>query len=155
MIRVKKLIFSLLLPLAAGMLSFLLAGGKEVRGLYALFPKPAFALPGIAFPIVWTALYLMMGISEYLFSGSVSYEPAMGRMYWFQLLLNILWLPLFFRFRWLTAALILLLALALSVLTLFLMVRRANQISALLLLPYLLFLCYAAYLNYGIMALTA
>ena len=155
MIRVKQLLFSLLLPLGTGVVSYLLAGGERVRELYAVFPKPPFSLPGWAFPVVWTALYLLMGLSYYLFRTSVSFEEPMRRMYLMQLLLNLLWLPVFFRMQRFGTALVIVCVLALSVLTLILMVQRASRVSAWLLAPYLAFLLYAGYLNYGVMALSA
>ena len=155
MIRVKQLLFSLLLPLGTGAISYLLAGGERVRELYAVFPKPLFSLPGWAFPIVWTVLYLLMGLSYYLFRTSVSFEEPMRRMYLMQLLFNFLWLPVFFRMQQFGVALVIVCVLALSVLTLILMVRRASRVSAWLLAPYLAFLLYAGYLNYGVMALSA
>ena len=79
----------------------------------------------------------------------------MRRMYLMQLLLNFLWLPVFFRMQQFGAALVIVCVLALSVLTLILMVRRASRVSAWLLAPYLAFLLYAGYLNYGVMALSA
>ena len=57
------LIISILIPLAVGSLSALFSGNMSS---YSMFEKPAFSPPGFIFPIVWTVLYILMGISSYL-----------------------------------------------------------------------------------------
>ena len=54
------LIISILIPLAVGSLSALFSGNMSS---YSMFEKPAFSPPGFIFPIVWTVLYILMGIS--------------------------------------------------------------------------------------------
>ena len=61
-------IIFLLIPLAAGALSALFTG--NMSGSYASFTKPSFAPPGILFPIIWTILYLLMGVSSYIVAQS-------------------------------------------------------------------------------------
>lgn len=154
MIRVKLLIRSLLLPLAVGLLGSLVTGMKETRALYAVLPKPPFAPPGIVFPIVWTALYLLMGLSAYLVRVKAPQETVYFRLYYFLLLLNFLWMPLFFKLCWFGWALIDIGVMAAVLLVMMLAVRRVSLAAMLMQIPHLLWLLYAGYLNYGIMALT-
>ena len=90
-------IMFLLIPLAAGSISALLSG--NMSGSYASFAKPSFAPPGILFPIVWTILYLLMGISSYLTVQSDHPDkcPAL-LIYFIQLFFNFVWSILFFGF---------------------------------------------------------
>lgn len=155
MIRLKLLLQSLLLPLGVGLVSFLVAGGSgNVRSFYQLLPKPEFALPGWAFSWVWTVLYLMIGWSDYLARTSVSADDRTRRVYLFQLLLNGLWMPVFFRACWFGWGLVLIGMIVLAVLVLILMLRRSAPLAGWLMVPYLVFMLYAGYLNYAIILLT-
>ena len=87
MIRLKLLLRCLLIPLAAGLAGSLLGGG--MRALYALYPKPPFSPPGLVFPIVWTALYLAMGVSDYLCRTGAD-TPLRRQVYSVQLALSAL-----------------------------------------------------------------
>ena len=91
----KKLLLCLALPLAVGGLAALLSGGMD---LYKELDRPPLSPPGWVFPVVWSALYLLMGYASYrvLESGA---EPAKIRKAWIfyglQLAANFLW-PLLF-----------------------------------------------------------
>lgn len=153
MVRVKLLVKSLLLPLGAGLLVSILIGGREVRALYALLPKPHLSPPGIVFPIVWTILYLLMGISYYLMRVKAPQDAAFRRLYGFQLLLNVLWAPLFFKLCWFGWALVDLVALGVVLVVMLLVMRKSSLTAMLLQLPYLLWVLFAGYLNFGILSL--
>ena len=73
----KKIIISILIPLAVGGLAALITGGS--MDIYTYLNKPALAPPSIVFPIVWTILYILMGISSYLIyeSNDESKEKAL------------------------------------------------------------------------------
>ena len=88
-------IIFLLIPLAAGALSALFTGNMSVS--YASFTKPSIAPPGILFPIIWTILYLLMGVSSYIVAQSdhPDKRPAL-RTYFIQLFFNFMWSILFF-----------------------------------------------------------
>lgn len=153
-VHFKKLIGSLFLPLSAGLIASILSGGGSgIRQVYESLPKPPFSPPGIVFPIVWTILYLLMGISAYLAKNSVSDTTAFHRVYYVQLLLNILWPVIFFRLQWFGLALVDLGILILLIAVMLLILRRLSVKAMLLQLPYLLWCIYAAYLNYGILSL--
>ena len=88
-------IIFLLIPLAAGALSALFTG--NMSGSYASFTKPSFAPPGILFPIIWTILYLLMGVSSYIVAQSDHPDKHLAlRTYFIQLFFNFMWSILFF-----------------------------------------------------------
>ena len=88
-------IIFLLIPLAAGALSALFTG--NMSGSYASFTKPSFAPPGILFPIIWTILYLLMGVSSYIVAQSDHPDKLLAlRTYFIQLFFNFMWSILFF-----------------------------------------------------------
>jgi len=147
--NIKRFLLSLAIPLAVGALSTLVSGGMAD---YATLNKPPLSPPGWVFPVVWTVLYLLMGYASYriLQSGA---EPAAIRRallpYWLQLLANFLWSPVYFGLEWRLAAFgILLILWGLICLT----IKRFSNIDGKagdLLLPYLLWVTFAGYLNFG------
>ena len=154
MIRVKLLLRCLLIPLGVGFLGSVLAGGGSMRELYALLPKPPFSPPGILFPVVWTVLYLMMGVSDYLCRCESGDSPLRRQVYWIQLVLSGIWPFIFFRLTWFGWALVELAVLLVAVVLLTFLSRRASAPAAALLLPYILWVLYAGYLCWGVFTLS-
>lgn len=150
-IKWKQLIICVAVPLAVGALAALLTrGGMED---YADMYKPLLSPPAWVFPVVWTLLYVAMGVASYLvYTSSASPERIRRAMrsYVLQLAANFIWPLLFFllgayllAFIWL----ILLFALALSCALRFGYIdARAGKLMA----PYLVWLFFAAYLNLGV-----
>lgn len=68
-----SLIIAILIPLAVGSFSALISGNMS---LYSTINKPAFSPPSIVFPIVWTILYVLMGISSYIIYSSDSADKT-------------------------------------------------------------------------------
>ncbi len=142
-----KSAFIVAIPILVGALSgFLIRNNVYI---YDVLIKPPFALPANLFSVVWGILYLLMGISLLLYLKS-DYSPDGVTLFAFQLLLNFFWSIVFFNFRAFLAAFILLVVLfvfvALTVSTFY----KASKVSGILLIPYLLFLIYAGYLNFGV-----
>ena len=147
-IKWKQLLPALMLPLALGGLSAWLNRGAMAD--YAVLNKPPLSPPGWLFPVVWTLLFLLMGLAAYL----VAVSPVSGsrreralRLYLVQLGFCFFWGSLFFGRGARFAAcvwLLLLLGLALVCCLLFWHIHRR---AGALLLPYLLWLLFAAYLN--------
>ena len=136
----------------------LLSGWRTRAGAasYAeMMQKPPLAPPGWVFPVVWTALYALMGISAariWLAPPS----PARNRglnLFWLQLAVNFLWSPIFFNVRAYGFALIWLLLLWVLVLLMILQFRKVDLPAALLQVPYLIWVTFAAYLNWGVFRL--
>lgn len=146
----KTLLLCLAVPLAAGGIGALLAGGFGEN--YGAMYKPLLSPPGWVFPVVWTVLYLLMGYAGWLVLTSDASEPRRRRaltVFGVQLLLNMLWPLLFFRLGWYGFAFVWLLLLILAVLLCLLLFRYIVKRAGDLLVPYLLWLFFAAYLNLG------
>ena len=146
----KTLLLCLAVPLAAGGIGALLAGGFGES--YGAMYKPLLSPPGWVFPVVWTVLYLLMGYAGWLVLTSDASEPRRRRaltVFGVQLLLNMLWPLLFFRLGWYGFAFVWLLLLILAVLLCLLLFRYIVKRAGDLLVPYLLWLFFAAYLNLG------
>ena len=147
----KTLLPCLLIPPAAGGLGALLAGGFGES--YGAMYKPLLSPPGWVFPIVWTALYLLMGCASYLVLTSEASEPRRRRaltVFAVQLGINLLWPLFFFRLGWYGFAFVWLLLLIAAVLACRLLFRYIDKRAGDLLLPYVIWLFFAAYLNLGV-----
>lgn len=147
----KTLLLCLVIPLAAGGIGALLAGGFS--GSYEAMYKPLLSPPGWVFPVVWTLLYLLMGYASYLVYTSEASMPRKRRaltVYGVQLVINLLWPLFFFRLGWYTFAFIWLLLLIAAVLLCRMLLRYIEKRAGDLLLPYLIWLFFAGYLNLGV-----
>lgn len=149
----KKLLLLLAIPLAVGGLSALLSGPMDT---YAQMEKPPLSPPGWVFPVVWTVLYLLMGYSSYLIATSDADQTSKKKalvLYGAQLAANFVWSLIFFRAGMPLAAFLWLIFLWVLI---FMTIRAFSRISeraADLLLPYLLWVTFAGYLNFGIFLL--
>ena len=145
-----QFLFCLALPLAVGGLAVLVSGDSD---LYDQLIQPPLSPPGWVFPVMWTILYLLMGYASYLVwtSGmekAVVY-PALGA-YLVQLFFNFLWTVVFFGLVRFAAAFLVLVLLWIAI---FITIRRFFPISPLagkLLIPYLIWVSFAGYLNAGV-----
>lgn len=147
-IQWKKLFICLAVPLAVGIVSALLT--QNSMQLFASVNKPPLSPPGWLFPVVWTILYLLMGAASYLIvTSGQDYTSALA-VYGMQLAFNFMWSIIFFNLElYLTAFIWLVILWLLIVET----IRQFNQISrtaGLLLIPYLLWVTFAGYLNLAI-----
>lgn len=149
-LQLKKLIVSLALPLGVGFLSTLISGGmREYQGLN----QPPLSPPGWVFPIVWTALYLLMGYASYRIwtaDTNPDYKRRALIMYGIQLFLNFLWPIVFFGLEWRLAAFFLLLLLWLAIFITMRLFSNIDERAGDFLLPYLLWVTFAGYLNLGV-----
>ncbi len=136
-----------------GALSAALSGGS-FSVFYQTLEKPAFAPPGWIFPVVWSILYVLMGISAYLIwkSDVSDRKPAM-LLYFSQLFANFLWSPVFFGLKSLKGAAVIAIALLILITAMMISFYRICKASAYLNIPYLLWAVFAAYLTIGILVL--
>ena len=148
----KRLLFiCIAIPVLVGIVAGLLT--KNGMEAFEMVTKPPLSPPGWLFPVVWTLLYVLMGISSYLIiTSDASQEEITGaiRLYAYQLLVNFLWPTFFFNFQWYFFALLWLILLWLLV---FLMIRSftgISRVAAFMNIPYLIWITFAAYLNAGI-----
>lgn len=148
--NIKTLLVSLVIPLAAGGLGALLSGGMRS---YASLNQPPLSPPAWAFPIVWTILYLLMGYAAYriYIAGAEPADIRKALMFdSIQLFLNFLWPILFFGFQWYWAAFVLLLLLWAFIYITMHLFGAIDDIAENLLIPYLLWVTFAGYLNLGV-----
>lgn len=146
----KRLLLCLAIPLGVGGLAALLTGSSMAG--YSEMNQPPLAPPGWLFPVVWTVLYLMMGYASYrvVTSGGERTQIRKALMlYGAQLAINFLWPVVFFGLHMYLAAFFVLLLLWLLVALTIGAFARLDDTAADLLLPYILWVTYAAYLNVG------
>lgn len=150
-VKWKELLIAIIIPLAVGGLAALLSqGGMEAFDRVA---QPPLSPPGWLFPVVWTILYVLMGIASYLIYVSEAAPEEKTKaltIYAYQLLVNFLWPIFFFDFRWYLFSFLWLILLWILVYRTMVQFYRISKPAALLLVPYLVWLSFAGYLNAGI-----
>ncbi len=147
----KTLVVCLLFPLIAGGVSgFLTRNGMET---FAYLNKPPLSPPGIVFPIVWTVLYLMMGLASWLVLTSGERPEQIRQALFFyvvQLIVNVLWPVFFFSLGWYLFSFFWLLLLFVLILVVIWLFSDLSQTAAWLMVPYLIWTVFAGYLNLGV-----
>ena len=142
----KEEIIALLIPLVGGFLSGLvsMSGIKEFNSLI----KPILAPPGFIFPIVWTILYVLMGVGSYLVYKESDYRSSCClKIYAINLFVNFLWSPIFFGLNLRLFALIWIILLDIVVGYMFYCFLKVNKKAAYLQIPYMVWCLFATYLN--------
>lgn len=143
-----SLAISILIPLAVGSISALLSGSAST---YLTLEKPSFSPPAIIFPIVWTILYILMGISSYIIYSSNNPNKSKAlKIYGFQLFFNFFWSILFFGFSQYLLAFLWLIILIVLIILMIKQFYAISPLAAYLQIPYLIWCLFAAYLNYSI-----
>lgn len=152
--KLKTLFISIAIPLIVGGLSAFISGsGTE---MFDMLQKPPLSPPGWLFPIVWTVLYVLMGIASYLIVTSEANPEKISnalKIYAIQLVVNFFWSIFFFNFELYLFSFIWLVLL--WILVLFSIIRFADisKTAAFLLIPYILWITFAGYLNFAIFLL--
>lgn len=139
------------IPLIVGGLAGILSGGG--MRAFAALNKPAFSPPGWVFPVVWTILYILMGISSYLICTADADKKRITEalsIYFYQLLVNFLWPILFFDFKWYLFSFLWIVLLWFLIIRMIRSFYPISKLAALCNIPYLLWVSFAAYLNLGI-----
>ncbi len=148
--NILTLILFIAVPLLIGGLSSFLT--PNTSAFYEALKKPPLSPPGAVFPIVWTILYILMGIASYLvYQKGPSLPHVRDALYFYAatLILNFLWPLVFFRFEMIFSAFWVLLILWLTVGITTAKFYRISHAAGLLMLPYFLWITYAGYLNLG------
>ena len=120
---------------------------------YSLINKTTFNPPGWVFAPVWTTLYLMMTIAIWFFWHSRNREMNTIYIYFIHIVFNATWSIVFFGLHQILLALIVLIGLILIIIILMLRFKRVNIVSYYLMIPYLLWCCYALFLNFNLLIL--
>lgn len=149
MIKLKPLVISLLITLGGGgLVAFLTRNSMDT---YSNIIQPNLAPPPTVFPIVWTILYILLGISAYMIYESKSHLKTKALLvYGMQLLLNFIWPFVFFGGDMFLIAFIILMAMWALVLWMTVLFYRIKPSAAYFQIPYILWLTFAAYLNFSI-----
>ena len=120
---------------------------------FAALVKPAAYPPPAAFPIAWTTLYVLMGLAlaMVLSARGAWWRGRAAAAFAVQLALNLAWSPVFFGAHMITGALVVVLLLDLAAVVTIALFWKVRPLAALLLVPYLLWLLFATYLNFAIL----
>jgi len=146
----KKLAICVAIPLLVGGLSALLT--RNSMEAFGALNQPPLSPPGWLFPVVWTILYVLMGVASYLVvtaRRSRMTNPALTA-YGAQLFFNFFWSIIFFNWQQYLFAFIWLLVLWVLILVTLSRFYRIDKRAGYLLIPYLLWVTFAGYLNLGI-----
>ena len=150
-IQYGPLALALAIPLAVGGFSAFLT--RDGMKYFQTLPKPPLTPPAWAFPVAWTILYLLMGAASYLVWVSGVSDKRRDRaltVYGLSLAANFLWPIVFFTMRFYFTAFLLLLLLWILVAAAALLFSCIDKRAGRLMIPYLLWLTFAAYLNLGV-----
>ena len=138
---------SILTPLLIGVLVGLLTSNYIN---YNNLIQPSFAPPSILFPIVWTILYTLMGVSYGILKSNSLTNEKINKIYYLQLFVNALWSFFFFVFEWRLFSFFWILLLITLVILMIKEFYDKNKVVGLLQIPYLLWLIFASVLNLSI-----
>ncbi len=142
-----KLFIDILIPVAiGGFISLIINPYVDYNSLV----QPPLSPPSIVFPIVWTILYVLMGISYYLLKNSSKKEKI---IYFVQLGVNALWSLFFFIGKFYLFSFIWIILLDVLVIFMIGIFYQNSKISGYLQIPYLIWILFATYLNLGIYVL--
>lgn len=146
---------SISLPILVGLFSAFLTKGN--MNIYGEIVKPPLAPPALLFPIVWTLLYALMGISSAIIYADGNRLPEAKRRalstYLISLLVNFSWSIIFFNVKEFFIALITLVFLLYLIIKTIIEYRRISPLAAYLQIPYALWVAFAGYLNFAIVLL--
>ncbi len=147
----KPLLVSLAVPLAVGGLSALLT--KDSMKEFPQLRRPPLSPPMWVFPVVWTLLFILMGVASYLIYTSNRRRGEKRSALWvygLQLLVNFGWPIFFFNLNWWLFAFFWLILLWVMILGVAVQFHRLRHSAGLLMIPYLAWVAFAGYLNFGI-----
>ncbi len=140
------------IPLAVGIISTALT--RDNMDVYEMMRKPPLSPPGLIFPIVWTILYVLMGISSGIIYTNREHNPEDAKKgliyYGASLILNFAWSIIFFNLQAAFLALVCLIALFCLILATVFSYYKVNRLAAYLQIPYAIWVAFAGYLNAGI-----
>jgi len=143
-----KLCISIIIPLAVGGIAGIFTA-QAIPDWYASLNRPSFSPPNGIFGPVWTALYLLMGISFFI----VWKKPADKKrntamiIFFIQLMLNFCWTFLFFYFREIGYALIEIIILWITILFMIISFYKVKPMATYINIPYILWVSFATVLN--------
>lgn len=139
---------AILIPLAVGALSAWIT--KNSMDIYSTINRPALSPPSYLFPIVWSVLFILMGISSaiiYLSDAKPDDKRSALSIYAVNLAVNFFWSIIFFNMRKYLFSFIWLILLAITIIAMIGKFKKISKTAAYLQIPYLLWVIFAGYLN--------
>lgn len=145
--KIKIYAKSILIPvLIGGIVGLIISSAIDYNSLQ----KPFLAPPSIVFPIVWTILYMLMGISYGILKSKGLTDKKIDLIYYIQLAVNAAWSIIFFLLKWRLFAFIWILLLDILVILMIIKFYKKDKTAGLLQIPYILWTLFASYLNLAI-----
>ena len=138
---------AILIPVLVGVLVGLITSNAID---YETLKQPFLAPPGWVFPVVWTILYVLMGVSYGILKTNNLVDKDVNFIYYLQLGVNALWSIFFFLLKWRLFSFIWILLLAILVIAMINVFYNKNKVAGLLQIPYILWVAFATYLNLSI-----
>ena len=126
-----------------GIVGFIISGSTDYNSLI----QPELAPPAILFPIVWTILYFLMGISYATIIIYSNIDEKTNKIYFSQLIINLLWSIIFFVFKNRFLALLWIILLVILIIIMVKIFYKKNKFAGIIQIPYLLWTIFATYLN--------
>ena len=147
MSKIKIYAKSILIPvIIGGVIGLIISRSIDYNSLQ----KPPLSPPSILFPIVWTILYVLMGISYGILDSKSLIELKTKIIYSLQLFVNATWSLIFFTLKWRLFAFIWIIILDVLVIVMIIDFFKKNKTAGLLQIQYLLWIIFASYLNLGV-----
>ena len=147
MSKFKIYLKSILIPLILGdIVGFIISGSTDYNSLI----QPELAPPAILFPIVWTILYFLMGLSYGIITIYSDLDSDVKTIYYSQLIVNLIWPIIFFVMKNRLLALIWIILLLILIIIMIVKFYKKNKVASLIQIPYLLWTIFATYLNFSI-----
>ncbi len=146
--KIKSYLIGIVIPVAVGLLSAFLT--KDNMNIYDSITRPNLAPPALLFPIAWSILYVLMGISSTMIYRSDADKNSKRRsllIYGAQLAVNFFWSIIFFNQEAFLFSFIWLLLLLGLIIAMIINFKKINKTAAFLQIPYLIWVTFAGYLN--------
>ncbi|MBR3133929.1 MAG: tryptophan-rich sensory protein [Clostridia bacterium] len=117
---------------------------------YDTLNRPPLSPPSITFPIIWTILYVLMGISYGILRINKQTSKEIDSIYYWQLIVNAFWSIFFFVFKWRLFSFLWIILLSYLVLKMISVFYNKNKTAGIIQIPYLVWTIFATYLNLGV-----
>jgi tryptophan-rich sensory protein len=146
-LNILKKLFYLFLPIILGsVVGVIISGSIDYKELI----KPFGAPPSWLFPVLWSIIYLLMGISYFILKKDGEDSKVYSVVYYLQLFINLFWSIIFFTLKLRLLAIIWIIVLDLAVIAMIYLFYNKKKVSAYLNILYLVWILYATYLTIGI-----
>lgn len=145
--KLKIYVKSILIPvIVGGIVGIMISKFIDYDSLIKSFLAP----PSILFPIMWTILYILMGVSYAILKNQSLIDSEIKWIYYLQLFVNAMWSIIFFVWKWRFFAFLWIILLDILVIIMIMKFYKKNKASGLFQIPYLLWTLFASYLNLSI-----